>query len=478
MKRRQFLASSIATTSTLGACSHRLFAQESENQLDQYGGWKGKQFEATGFFRLEKDTDRWWMVTPEGNAYLIHGMDHCGLEVISQAYNRDHWNEQLGLAQDATRVQRLKAFYHKKVSKDREYLGFNCLYSHEMPMGMYACPFIPRARSLDIEYWRTWREFSDDNFLDVFSDDFLSRCTRAAKRLERMGRVDDPWVVGYGLTDSPVLTVEMAMPRRSGFFSKPLPGTTTWPVRLRNLGKDAPGKHAFVALMRQRYKNEINSFNNTYNTAFESWDALASAEKWRTRTDPRGNMHEERDNHAFLLEILDKAWGTQVEVIQRHDPNHLIIGDTLNLNEPLSDDIIRVYAKHFPMITYQYYGATLADHVAVMDRFRRVAPDKPMFSADSSWSVKDPPRMPDTLGPQCATYEIAARRMSEVYRAAFARPDFIGWGWCGWMDKWESSEPNMQHAGLQDAFGRWHTPMSEAMSQFGREMFAIARDHD
>ena len=29
--------------------------QKSEDKLDQFGGWKGKQFEATGFFRVEKD---------------------------------------------------------------------------------------------------------------------------------------------------------------------------------------------------------------------------------------------------------------------------------------------------------------------------------------------------------------------------------------------------------------------------------------
>lgn len=35
---------------------------------DRFGGWTGKRFEPTGFFRVEKD-DRWWLVTPEGNAF-------------------------------------------------------------------------------------------------------------------------------------------------------------------------------------------------------------------------------------------------------------------------------------------------------------------------------------------------------------------------------------------------------------------------
>jgi hypothetical protein len=100
-----------------------------------------------------------------------------------------------------------------------------------------------------------------------------------------------------------------------------------------------------------------------------------------------------------------------------------------------------------------------------MHRFRRTL---------SSWSVCDSPRMPDTLGPQCANHTIRAQRFDEVYRAAFARPDFIGWGWCGWMDKWESAEPIMQHSGLQDAFGNWNQPIADRMSQFGKEMYRIA----
>ena len=37
---------------------------------DQYGGWTGRKFEATGFFRLEKTPDRWWLVTLEGRAVV------------------------------------------------------------------------------------------------------------------------------------------------------------------------------------------------------------------------------------------------------------------------------------------------------------------------------------------------------------------------------------------------------------------------
>ena len=42
---------------------------------DRFGGWLGRQSEATGFFRLEK-TDRWRFVSPEGNAFFAFGLNH------------------------------------------------------------------------------------------------------------------------------------------------------------------------------------------------------------------------------------------------------------------------------------------------------------------------------------------------------------------------------------------------------------------
>ncbi len=469
--RRRFLESCAPF-----AAANRIFGQYAGGaNRDRFGGWRGKTFEGTGFFRLEHDERRCWMVSPAGNAFLIHGIDHVDLERIGRDYNRRHWERELGVAENAGRSERLRAFYRRKVARDRGYLGFNCLYSHNPPAGIDVCPYIPRARTLEIEYWRTRTDaFREENFLDVFTKYFVGRCKETARRMADAGRVEDPWVLAHALTDSPVLTPAEARPFGPGFYHKPLPGTTTWPVRLRNLGARAAGKRAYVSLMRKRYGNDIAEFNGAYNTALGSWDALAAAEKWRLRADTSGNIHEERDNHAFLLEILDKAWGAQVRALRSRDPNHLIFGDTLNLNSPLDDDIIQLYAKHFPVVVYQYYGATRQDHILVMDRLRRLTGGMPVFCADSNWSVRRPPHMPDPLGPQCASYEIAAERLSEAYRAAFARPDFLGWGWCGWMDQWESVEPYKQHGGLQDAFGNWHQPLAGAFREFGKQMYAVA----
>ena len=447
-------------------------------ELDQFGGWKDKSFEATGYFRLEETERRSWLVSPEGHAFLIHGMDHCTPGPTSRDYNREFWDEKWGLT-NPTYADRVDAFYKKKVAEDKEYLGFNAVYSHSAPVGMNVVPYIPRARTLNIEYWRThnlrqqnppWKE---ENYLDVFSEEFEQAVHKTGQQMVDEKRVDDPWLLAWMLTDSPMLVPYETRPFPAGFYHKPLPGTTSWPVRLRNLGPDSPGKKAYVELMENRYGGSIERFNTSYNTAFSNWGDLAAAENWRTVIDIFGNVNEERDNHAFLLKILDQAWGAQARILKEYDPNHMIWGDTLNLNSPLTDDIIQLYAKHFPVIVYQFYGANWEDHQQVIDRLTRLT-DRPLFSGDSSWSVPLPPEMPDPLGPQCADFEVAADRFEDVYYRAFVRPNFIGWGWCGWMDQWESAEPVKQHGGLQDAFGNWHQPLADRMAEFGKEMYSVA----
>jgi hypothetical protein len=63
---------------------------------DRFGGWKGKTFAATGFFRTEHDEQRWWLVTPAGNAFISFGVNHYHAGWWAQDYNRDHWVKQFG----------------------------------------------------------------------------------------------------------------------------------------------------------------------------------------------------------------------------------------------------------------------------------------------------------------------------------------------------------------------------------------------
>ena len=55
----------------------------------RFGGWKALRFEATGFFRTHHDGKRWWLVDPEGCAFLSAGMDCVGPNISTMVRGQE-----------------------------------------------------------------------------------------------------------------------------------------------------------------------------------------------------------------------------------------------------------------------------------------------------------------------------------------------------------------------------------------------------
>ena len=297
MNRRELLRAATAV-----AVAHPFIARGSgaggaaTDGFDRFGGWTGKKFEATGFFRVEKD-ERWWLVTPAGNAFLSFGVNHLYPDLFSQEYNKDAWKARLGVGElKGPRFRTaLKAWF---LQTCREY-GFNSIGVHNSPAVVNApqpsMPYLQPIRFVDIPHWKT--DVPDDNFLDVFAGEFARRCDRLANDLAAPAR-DDPFLLGYAMTDCPLLTEEDCRERPDVIGGARRKSRIGWPRRLRNLGSQAPGKLAYVKTMRDIYRGEIRDFNATYGTRFDSFGALAAAVGWRPRTD-LSNGNESRDNVAF-----------------------------------------------------------------------------------------------------------------------------------------------------------------------------------
>ncbi|WP_338359515.1 hypothetical protein [Yeosuana marina] len=50
------------------------FNYTNDPETDAYGGWKATQFGATGFFRVEKINNRWWIIDPDGYPFIHKGI--------------------------------------------------------------------------------------------------------------------------------------------------------------------------------------------------------------------------------------------------------------------------------------------------------------------------------------------------------------------------------------------------------------------
>jgi agarase len=436
---------------------------------DEYGGCPDIRFAPTGFYRLEK-ADRWWLVTPRGNAFLSFGVNHVVPGLLQRRENRDYWAKEYNL-RDPDDPDAWLPHFRDKVRTDLHAFGFNTLGCHSDTRHYEPgfAPYVHTLRFVDICHWMTPTE---EDFLDVFAESFVRHCDRLARE-GALPRRDDPSLVAYSFTDCPVFTDLDAAPRGVMVYGASRIGLPTWPRVLRNLGAEAPGKRAYVECVREIYGDDVRAFNAAYGTDFASFDALRSARRWRLAVDSV-NADEIHDNARFLERVVGRYYTVTTRAIRAHDPNHLIFGDKLNGNTGVPDSLIALAGQHVDLLFYQFY-ATYEDQEAAMDRWSALT-GKALLNGDSSYSVPDE-MMPCPLGPHSPDQEGRARRSLAFAQRSFSRPDFVGWHHCGWMDSWKTypGQEERQHSGLQDPYGRYYRPMVETLSRFSAGMYDVAK---
>lgn len=469
MKRRELLKRIITSAAGVGALSEAS-AIDASSEWDRFGGWKGKRFKATGFFRAEHK-DRWWLVTPEGNAFLSFGINHLHPDLWKHDYNREAWMERLQL-DDLNTPKFAPALRTWFLKTCKEY-GFNTLGMHASlsiaNTPKPAIPYILPIRFVDIPHWKV--DVPDAKFADVFSDDFTQHCDQMAKRFATKAS-NDPFLLGYAMTDCPLFTEEDCRERPDVIGGARRKGRIGWPRRLRNLGSNAPGKEAYVATMRNLYRDQIQEFNATYSTAFESFDSLASAKDWRPHTE-LFNENETRDNVTFLKAVVTKYYKTARDAIRRYDTNHMFFGDKLNANTDAIDTLLTVTSKFTDVVFYQMYGRYEVQKPG-LDRWSH-AIDKPVINGDSAYTMITD-HMPRPFGPVADNVQQRAEWTAEFFQRAFARPEFVGWHYCGMIDA-----PNQiarkqarQHSGLMDGFGTPHPELKRLLKTCSDEMYITA----
>jgi hypothetical protein len=240
---------------------------------------------------------------------------------------------------------------------------------------------------------------------------------------------------------------------------------------LRNLGPEAPGKQAYVALMRSIY-DTIENFNTTYNADFQSYEQLEQKVNWRLDTD-LSNGNETRDNIEFLKSVVSKYYQTARDAIHKYDPNHLFVGDKLNGNTDTVDTLLPITSQYTDIILYQMYGRS-DYHLSGLDRWTTKV-DKPFINGDAAFTMVSP-NMPRPYGPVADDIQQRATWTQEFFQQAFARKEFVGWHYCGLIDA-----PNLierkrerQHSGLMDAYGEPYPMLQQVISSCAKQMYQIA----
>jgi hypothetical protein len=462
--RRVLLKTGLLTALLPSTRSH---AQTEQAGYDRFGGRLAEKFETNGFFRLEQRR-RWWFVTPEGNAWLGFGVNHVAPGWLNQDYNRDTWLKRFGAERFNDAMW--KAGLRQQVFADMSACGFNHFGVHNDHVLLSGLGFaqIPELHFVRIA---PWMKPTAKDFLDVFAPEFKEHCEGIA-RAKVVPRRDDPWVLGWAFTDTPVFTDREAAPRGKVIHSVPSDGFPTWPRVLRNLPASAPGKQSWLAAIRPRYRDDLRAFNSTYAATFNTWDELLAAVQWRPHTDLT-NQRELADNAAFLEQCVDRYYTTAVAAIRAHDPHHLIFGDKMNANTDGADAVLRITERHTDVVFYQMYGRW-AEQRASLDQWRKIT-RKSFFNGDSSYAVTSE-MMPSPYGPHARDQSERGEWTFEFAKHAFAEPDFVGWTVCGWVDTWRTmpGKEHKQHSGFFGPQGEPHSAYIQRLREASDRLYELA----
>ena len=156
-----------------------LFAMPAQAQYDAYGGWKQLQGQKTGFFHTERIGGRWWLLTPEGNAFFIKG-----IEAVDFSADRKNAPADKGKAA-ADVARQLKSWNFNTVGSWSEKL-----------------PDMPYVVNLGLASSTTKDMWLLGIVPDYFSPEFREGVEkRAAEMCARY--VNDPWLIGY-FTDNEI----------------------------------------------------------------------------------------------------------------------------------------------------------------------------------------------------------------------------------------------------------------------------------
>jgi hypothetical protein len=291
----------------------------------RYGGWLKKRFDPTGYFRTEHDGKRWWLVDPDGYAFLSMGLDCVSpgvsgrVDGIRKLYKwlpdedgtyKEAWSKgDRGEYFDFAIANLIRAFGRTwwdewaKITRRRliEW-GFNTVGNWS------SLKFIRYAR---LPYVWPLRDFPDTakkvfrDFPDVFSREYRTNAERFAEQLKEFEA--DPYMVGYFLRNEP----QWAFIHDLNIAEELLENED-----------ELASKEVLIEFLSKRYDGDIEKFNKAWNINLGSFGELRKGIKRASRLSPKAL----EDLNEFSKEMIRAYVEIPSAACKKVDPCHMNLG--------------------------------------------------------------------------------------------------------------------------------------------------------
>lgn len=413
------------------------FAPSAEPELDQYGGWKVAQLEATGFFRVQQYAGRWWLVTPEGHLYISKGV-----AVFSQG------GSERQAAALAEKFGSVSAWAREESGRLREN-GFNSLgawsnvgtvrsLSVKTPYTVIVSPMGSFNGFVKKEWPNAkygWEGYPED-FAFVFDPRFDTYVDEAIRTVATYA--SDPYCIGYFIDN------------------------------------EIPWKQYALERCLQKFPAD-----NVNHIAAQEWLDARKNKVGATLSEATAE-----DKRAFIAYCLETYLKKVTDRLRYYDANHLFLGCRFNQwnYELINDEIFKVAGKYMDVISINHYQKWQPDQTAMQNWYSWSG--KPFLVTEFYTKGMDS-GLGNTTGAGWIVPEQKDRGyfyqnfVNELIKAKTC----VGWHWFTYMDN-DPENPNSDASNKDSNKGivSWdfqtYTPLLESMNEINHQVYQLARFYD
>lgn len=460
-------------------------------ERDRFGGLRGgARFEATGFFRTEKQAERWYLVTPDGHPFFSLGVNAVsrqhsqtyvqGREVMFQSLPAPHEPLALFYGQGDSRTgvmaTRERQFAHGRwfdfysANRYRAQAEQAC-ERHEPCAPCRTRQSLPDAERRDETaclVLRTqavnalWPEQTlarlqawGFNTLGNWSDAELHEQPRMPYVLplsiagdyasiptghDWWGAMPDPFDPRFAMAAERAVAIAARGRREDpwliGYFVDnelpwAAPGDTPqarYALAYNTLRQttDVPAKRAFLKQLRDRYRNQ-QGLAAAWGIELPAWELMEDPGFEAPLPDPAHPAIED-DLRRFLALYADTYFRTVAEALAWHAPNHLLLGGRFSIATPEALAACARYCDVLSLNTYTRAPQQGQDFTALH------ALNRPVLIAEFSFGSRD--RGPFWPGPLEVPGETArGAAYAHFLERALQEPVIVGLHWFQYLDQ-------------------------------------------
>jgi len=431
----------------------------------KYGGWKNKKFEATGFFRTHHDGNRWWMVDPDGYAFVSVGIDCIRASASGAVTGQEDLFKWLP---DTTKK------IYKEVYSDRgEYTlvdfyktNFIRIFGEEWKekwevittgqiksFGINTIANwsdIEYARKAKIPYVLPLAHFPSTevklyrDFPDVFSVEYSENAQKFASQLSDFK--NDSYLIGYFLRNEP----HWAFGEHDIAFEM---FATDQPSESKNtFAKWLTLQYASVEDLNKNWNLKLTSFEEITTNVFEEYPSeKAKKDLWR-----------------FSEILVAKYVNVPCDEVEKVDPNHLNLGMRYAW---ISSNLLYKAGERFDAFSINGYGNPGPPQTADIARIS----GKPVMIGEFHFGATDR-GLPATGIQGALTQNERAKAYRYYIEHGLARSELIGMHYFQWLDQpiFGRFDGENYNIGFMDICNQPYKELSEAAKITHLKMYEIA----